>query len=100
MRIPIDVSQRSIYFDLLNEAFDSGFLSEGVMLSRFEGLFKEKTGLISAAVHSGGAGLLALYEYCNVNGYDVVLPANTFWATAAAAKALMPIKTVSVCLLL
>ena len=38
------------------------------------------------AVSSGGAALAALYEWVGVKGREVVVPANTFWATAVAAK--------------
>ena len=38
------------------------------------------------AVSSGGAGLLAILDYLDVREKEVIVPANTFWATAQAVK--------------
>ncbi len=86
MFIPFEKEYRKKYYALLEDVFDSGFLSEGKQLSQFEKKFSEFTSLNSAGVSSGGTGLLALYEYANVKNKDVIVPANTFWATAQAAK--------------
>lgn len=86
MFVPFENNNRKELSRLLEQVFDSGFLSEGEMLRRFEYDFGVFCGLPSAAVSSGGAALLALYEYAGVRGKDVVVPANTFWASAAAAK--------------
>lgn len=85
MKIPFPEEYRKKYYSLLNEVFDSGFLSEGKMLRNFEDRFTEFTGIPSIAVCNGGAALLALYEYAGVRGHEVIVPANTFYATTAAA---------------
>lgn len=86
MKIPFEDQYRKRYFDLLNEIFDSNFLSEGKMVHRFEQEFSKFTGMPCLAVTNGGTGLLSIYEYIGVKDKDVIVPANTFWATAAAAK--------------
>jgi dTDP-4-amino-4,6-dideoxygalactose transaminase len=86
MIIPFEKNYREKYYKLLEEVFESGFLSEGKMLKKFEADFSEITGLQAMAVTNGGAALQIMYEYVGVRGKDVIVPANTFWATAAAAK--------------
>lgn len=86
MKIPFEAEYRKEYYRLLDEVFDSNFLSEGAMVKGFESEFGKFTGIPSLAVNSGGSGLLSIYEYIGVRGKDVIVPANTFWATAAAAK--------------
>lgn len=86
MKLPFDEQSRKRYYELLDEVFDSNFWSEGAMVRRFEKNFSTFVNLPSLAVSSGGAALLALYEYANVRGGEIIVPANTFYATAAAAK--------------
>lgn len=86
MVIPFEKEAREEYYKLLDEVFDSNFWSEGNMQKRFESLFEEYTGLYSACVSNGGSGLLAIYDYIGVEGAEVIVPANTFWATTQAAK--------------
>jgi dTDP-4-amino-4,6-dideoxygalactose transaminase len=70
----------------LDEVFDSNFWSEGKMTRRFEEEFGEFVGLESRCVANCGAGLLAILEYIDVRGKDVLVPANTFWATPQAVR--------------
>jgi dTDP-4-amino-4,6-dideoxygalactose transaminase len=86
MRIPFEPEYRQRYFELLNEVFDSNFWSAGPLLARFEQSFGEYVHLPARAVNSGGAALLAIFEYLRVRGGDVIVPANTFWATPLAAR--------------
>ncbi len=86
MKIPFEAEYRGRYYQLLDEIFDSNFLSEGKMVKRFEEGFCKFTGIPSLAVTNGGTALLSIFEYIGVQGKDVIVPANTFWATAAAAK--------------
>lgn len=86
MIIPFEEEYREKYFKLLNEVFDSNFWSEGRMQRTFEEKFGEYVKLGSKAVSSGGAGLLAILEYVNVRGKDVIVPANTFWADARTVQ--------------
>jgi dTDP-4-amino-4,6-dideoxygalactose transaminase len=56
------------------------------MVRRFEESFAALTGLHAVAVCNGGAALRALYAHAGVGGGEVIVPANTFWATAVEAK--------------
>ena len=86
MKIPFEPEARKRYYELLDAVFDSNFWSDGPMLARFEAAFGEYVGLPARAVSSGGTALLSILEYLDVRGRDVVVPANTFWATAQAAR--------------
>jgi perosamine synthetase len=86
MEIPFEAEYRKQYYKLLDEVFDSNFLSEGRMVKSFEEKFGKYIGIPCTAVTNGGTGLLCIYEYINVKGKDVIVPANTFWATAVAAR--------------
>ncbi len=86
MVLPFEKEYREKYYKLLDEVFDSNFWSDGKMTKRFEGEFEKITGLHACAVTSGGAGLLSIFEYVDVRGGDVIVPANTFWATTQSAK--------------
>jgi dTDP-4-amino-4,6-dideoxygalactose transaminase len=86
MLIPFEDVFKERYFSLLDEVFKSGFLTEGAMLKRFEDDFSKFIGIPCCAVSSGGAALLSIFEYIGVEGKEVILPANTFWATAVAVK--------------
>lgn len=86
MKIFIEKKYREKYFNLVNKVFDSNFWSEGEMGETFERNFSKFINLESLAVTSGGAAILSILEYVDVKGWDVILPANTFWATAIAVK--------------
>lgn len=86
MVLPFEAEYRQRYYQLLDEVFESNFWSDGKMTRKFEEKFEEFTGLFSCAVSSGGAGLLSTLEYVGVRGKEVIVPANTFWATAQAVK--------------
>lgn len=86
MVLPFEREYRERYYKLLDEVFASNYWSDGKMTRAFEELFGEFTGLDACAVTSGGAGLLSILEYAGVRGGEVIVPTNTFWATAQAAK--------------
>lgn len=86
MVLPFEKEYREKYYKLLDEIFDSNFWSDGKMTRNFEEKFGEFTNLYSCAVTNGGSGLLSILEYVDVRGKEVIVPANTFWATAQAAK--------------
>lgn len=86
MKLPFPENTRNKYFDLLNSVFESNFWSEGRMIKDFEKNFTDFTGLNSMAVTNGGIALLSLFEYAGVRGHEVIVPANTFYATSLAAK--------------
>jgi perosamine synthetase len=86
MKIPFEYEYRERFSQLLDEVFDSNFWSDGPVLRRFEQEFEVFTGLPSRGINSGGAGLLSILDYLDVYGKDVLVPANTFWATSRAVK--------------
>lgn len=86
MIIPFEEEYRRKFYELEEQIFDSNFWSEGKMLRTFEEKFGEYVKLGAKAVSSGGAGLLAILDYIDVNGKDVLVPSNTFWADARAVK--------------
>lgn len=86
MVLPFEKEYRQQFYQLLDNVFDSNFWSDGEMTRIFEEKFEEFTGLPSCAVTSGGTALLSILEYVDVRNKEVIVPANTFWATAQAAK--------------
>lgn len=86
MVIPFEEEYRKKFYELGEQIFNSNFWSEGKMQRTFEEKFGEYVKLGARAVSSGGAGLLAILEYVDVHGKDVIVPANTFWADARAVQ--------------
>lgn len=86
MQIPFPNEERTKYYRLLDEVFDSNFWSEGQMIRRFEADFSAFVGADARTVSNGGAGLLAILQYINAAGGEVVVPTNTFWATTRAVE--------------
>ena len=86
MKIPFEPKYRDMYHHLLERVFNSNRWTEGEMLQQFEEAFEKYTGLPSRGVNNGGSGLLSILDYLDVRGKDVLVPANTFWATSRAAQ--------------
>lgn len=86
MVLPFEKEYRQEYYKILDEIFDSNFWSDGKITREFEEKFGDYIGLNACAVTSGGAGLLSVLDYVNVKDAEVIVPANTFWATAQSAK--------------
>ena len=70
----------------VDDIVSSNVWSEGKYTELFEDSFEQYSKLNALTVSSGGAGLYLLYKYAEVKGKDVIIPGNTFWATAVAAK--------------
>lgn len=86
MIIPFEKEYRKKFYELEEEIFDSNFWSEGQMQQKFEEAFGSYVKLGARAISNCGSGLYAVLEYVNVRGYDVLIPANTFWADARAVQ--------------
>lgn len=86
MLIPFEEKYRKQFYKLQDEIFESNFWSEGNKVCDFETKFSNYLGIGARAVSSGGAGLLAILEYIDVRGKDVIVPANTFWADIRAIQ--------------
>ena len=86
MLLPFEEKYRKTFYAHLEKVFESGFWSEGKLVREFEDNYSSYVNMPSLAMSSGGTGLLAIFEYLDVKGKDVIVPANTFWATSVAAK--------------
>ena len=86
MKIYFTEENIKLFHKYSEEIFRSNYWTEGKMTLAFEEESEEVLGLPACAVSSGGAGLFLLYQYIGVAGKDVIVPTNTFWATARAVK--------------
>ncbi|MFK4068332.1 DegT/DnrJ/EryC1/StrS family aminotransferase [Streptomyces sp. NPDC029674] len=84
-RIHFEVSERRAVLDRVDTALASGILTQGPQVARFEELARPWTGTGTAAVASGSAALEIALRVIGVAGRTVLVPVNTFFATAAAA---------------
>ncbi len=85
VRIDFDTRMREHVADLVDEAFESGTLTLGATVARFEQELGPWVGGTAVAVDSGSAALEIALRCIGVAGRTVLVPVNTFVATAAAA---------------
>ena len=84
-RISFDAPDRRRVAALVEEALASGALTLGPLTARLEEGFAARHGSPHAvAVASGTAAIEIILRYVGVDGGEVVVPANTFYATAGA----------------
>lgn len=86
MKIPLEPEYRKKFYKYLDEVFDSHFWTEGPITKHFEKAFGDYIGIPAKTSASGGTALLAILEYLKVKDHQVIVPANTFWATVQAVK--------------
>ncbi|GHC58410.1 DegT/DnrJ/EryC1/StrS family aminotransferase [Streptomyces flavofungini] len=84
-RIHFGVAERRAVLDRVDTALASGHLTQGPGLARFEELSRTWTGREGVAVASGAGALEIALRIVGVAGRTVLVPVNTFFATAAAA---------------
>uniref|UniRef100_UPI0034DF159D DegT/DnrJ/EryC1/StrS family aminotransferase n=1 Tax=Streptomyces flavofungini TaxID=68200 RepID=UPI0034DF159D len=84
-RIRFEVAERRAVLDRVDSALATGHLTQGPQVARFEELARTWTGTGTAAVASGSAALEIALRVIGVAGRTVLVPVNTFFATAAAA---------------
>jgi len=85
-RILFPPEDRAAILSMIDEALTSGQLTLGAIGRELEEAFAVRHGTRHAvAVSSGTAALEIILRAVGVNGREVVVPANTFFATAAAA---------------
>ncbi|MFD5700898.1 aminotransferase class I/II-fold pyridoxal phosphate-dependent enzyme, partial [Streptomyces lasiicapitis] len=84
-RVHFGVTERRAVLDRVDTALASGHLTQGPELTRFEELSRTWTGREGVAVASGAAALEIALRIVGVAGRTVLVPVNTFFATAAAA---------------
>jgi dTDP-4-amino-4,6-dideoxygalactose transaminase len=85
IRIPFSEEDREVLHRGWEQVLDSGFLTLGNFTSRFEELFREFTGArYAVAVNSGTAALEVSIRALNIEGKSIIVPTNTFLASALA----------------
>src|SRR3954463_2484140 len=84
-RIDFSAEDREWIADRIKLVLESGRLTLGPYGEEFEGEIARGMGVKHAiTVNSGTASLEIMLRAMNVAGKDVLVPANTFFATAAA----------------
>jgi perosamine synthetase len=84
-RIVFAPEDRARALALIDEALSSGSLTLGPNTERFEAAFGARHAApFAIAVSSGTSALEIILRTLGVEGREVVVPANTFFATAAA----------------
>ncbi|WP_436757653.1 DegT/DnrJ/EryC1/StrS family aminotransferase [Streptosporangium sp. V21-05] len=84
-KVGFDVRARLDILDLVDDALASGALTLGPRGARLEALASREIGRGTAAVSSGSSALEIALRVVGVEGRTVLVPANTFFATAASA---------------
>lgn len=85
-RVVFGPEDRARILDLVDRSLQSGSLTLGGEGSAFEAAFATRHGVAHAvATSSGTSALEIILRALDVDGRHVVVPANTFFATAAAA---------------
>jgi perosamine synthetase len=84
-RVVFPPEARQQILDLIDGALASGDLTLGPLTARFEAAFAARHGdLLPVATNSGTSALEIALRAIGVTGGEVIVPANTFFATAAA----------------
>jgi len=84
-RLVFSAEDRKEIASLIDEALSTGSLTLGPITTRLEHAFATRHGVAHAiAVNSGTAALEIILRSLGVEGKEVIVPANTFFASAAA----------------
>lgn len=87
LRVHFDVQARLEVADRLDQVLASGMLTQGQLVPQFEALANRFTGSDdTVAVATGTAALDIAYQLLDVTGKTVLVPVNTFFATAASVE--------------
>ncbi len=84
-RIGFDGPARRRILELVDTSLASGILTLGPIGAQLEQLAQDRIGRETATVSSGSAALEIALRIVGVEGRTVLVPANTFFATAASA---------------
>lgn len=84
LRVHFDVGARLEVADRMDQILASGMLTQGRVVAEFEESAARHTGAETVAVSSGTAALDIAYQLLDVRGRTVLVPVNTFFATAAS----------------
>lgn len=86
LRIPFTVEDRLFLMDGIERILDRSALTQGIYTEEFERAFSDFSGARHAiAVSSGTAALELMLTALKIQGGSVIVPTNTFTATALAA---------------
>lgn len=86
LRIPFNDDEREHLQGSLNEILESGYLTQGDFTDRFEDQFADLVDADHAvACDSGTSALELIFRGLRIEGQSVIMPTNTFLATAYAA---------------
>jgi len=84
-RVVFSAGDRARILDLVDRSLQTGSLTLGEIGAEFEAAFAQRHGAAhGVATSSGTAALQIIMQILGVAGSEVVVPANTFYATAAA----------------
>jgi len=84
LKVLFDLSARLEVADRLDQVLASGMLTQGKLVGLFEEQARRHTGVEAVAVSTGTAALDIAYQLLDVRGKTVLVPVNTFFATAAS----------------
>jgi perosamine synthetase len=88
VRIAFSEADRADILARIDACLSTGQMTQGRNVSEFEELFRAAVGSRHAiAVNSGGGALEVAMQALDIRGKDVIIPTNTFIATAAAVRA-------------
>jgi dTDP-4-amino-4,6-dideoxygalactose transaminase len=85
LRVRFDVPARLEIADRVDQVLASGMLTQGDMVLEFEREATNWTGFPALAVSTGSSALDIAYNLIGVAGRTVLVPVNTFFATASSA---------------
>ena len=85
LRVPFSEEDVQTLHQGWSQVLQSGFLSQGAFTSRFEELFRDFTGAgYAVAVSNGTAALEVIIRALGIDGKSIIVPTNTFLASALA----------------
>jgi perosamine synthetase len=85
LRVRFDVAARLEIADRVDQVLASGMLTQGDVVVEFEREATRWTGFPALAVSTGSSALDIAYNLIGVAGRTVLVPVNTFFATASSA---------------
>ncbi len=88
VKVSFSASDRQEILLRIDRCLESGFVAQGENVNEFESLFRQYIGCQHAlALSSGGSAIEAAMRALDVQGKEVLLPTNTFLATASGVLA-------------
>src|SRR5262249_60906009 len=85
LRVRFDLPAGVEVADRVDQVLVSGMLTQGSLVLEFEQVAPRWTGFPALAVSTGSSALDIAYNLVGVAGRTVLVPVNTFFATASSA---------------